>query len=107
MLQSFLAACHGLLTTDDDSPREKEDVAVLAVEDGLLTEDAGLVDDSHDLLAGQDNLFADDDGLVHGGDGFFASDGGLFAEKTNGAAENAGFFGSLCTIGLVEGLDGI
>ena len=49
-------------------------------------------------------MFAEEDALLAEADNLADEGDGLFAERVNCAAENVGFFGSLCAIGFGKGL---
>ena len=119
-----MTARHGFCPTDVDSPKEE-----LGTEKGLLAESGlveegdglrGLFVEGDDLVDGGDGLFTDEgnllareaallaeeDSLVEEDDESCASDNSFSAEKVNRAAERAGCFGSLRTIGFETGLEG-
>ena len=126
-----MIARHGCFPTDVDSPKEElgtgkgllaegglfeegDGLRGLFVDgDGLVDEGDGLFTDEGNLLAGEAALLAEegavlaeDDSLVEEGDESCASDNSFSAEKVNRAAERAGCFDSLRTIGSETGLEG-
>lgn len=108
--QPFLTARHGCFPTDVDSLKEALGTEVALLAEGGSFEEGGFFNEGDGLRGlfvegdGLRGLFVEGDGLV---DESCAIDSSFSAQKVNRAAESADCFGSLRTVGLETGLEGV